>query len=269
MGDFDKLIYSILSTNRYDFLIYERYACIDALEIQGKGLSELFDMVKGDWGSNPPAFLKHDHIPEHQRAFSILLRPGNNLYAIRLDPKIDCQFGDMSSPIRLFSEHFFNEFVTDVALHNSNGDTITDFMNPDNDLSVLEDFHTVTFRVNLVPPAHDPEPPIGGNTVSNAILSSDGDGGDDHDGDHDHDHDHDADFTLALPFHFNLYDSKLKVPIWVADAFSSDPGYKNLKWHGKVHPSLKAFWHGKVHPKANMVWHGKVHPNVNGFLIFE
>ena len=239
MAVFENFIMYNLSMNSTEQLCFDGYERVQSGINNETNLSQLFSADDGKWGFNPPAFLRHDHIRSNQRAFSVLLMPGTNLYAIRLDPKLKCQFGEKSSPIRLFSEAFYDGVITDITLWNAAGDQIRDFSGTKNEQ--LKDYNVVTFKVD-----HAAALELQKNAFGKFLNTKQINGHDVERTKHGQIGGHaEEDRVFAIPFYFNLYDIESQVPIWVLNDHEIDGD------------AFKGFWHGKAHP------------NSNSFLIFE
>jgi hypothetical protein len=245
MININNIILYQLDTNKYDNLYYNKY--LKKIINNGENASNILEKFIEDdsmaAGGNPPAAIKHWHIHETQRMFSLLIEPGNNIYVIRLSDKLTddlhIQFGYGVSPITLFSPGFSHEFINDCQLRNNKNCTVTDFINKSD--KGLDGFNWVIFRI-------DRESVID-RLEAAAKLAKDKHDKDKYDDDHKHDSGHDRSTKeigqFAIPFYFNLYDKYAGIPIWVLNDHEH--------------------WPNPIKPK----FHGGAHPNSNGFLMLE
>jgi hypothetical protein len=236
MTAFETIIFHNLSMNKKEMMIFDKYQ-IEEYDMEDDFCNKVYG--KGNsWGTNPPALLKHDHIDVSQRNFSILLRPGNNYYAVFLDPKIQCQFGNGEFPVGIFSARFYRGLglIQDVKLWKKGVDkplTESEVLKI-SDLTTLRGYDLLTFRV------HYEETFTALTAIKHEALHKKAEAHDEVLGDGDGHHDEDE-HRFAIPFYFNLYDVDSGVPIWVLNNHEHDDRALKARWHGKVHPNSNAF----------------------------
>jgi hypothetical protein len=241
MVNIDNIVLYELDTNKYDNLYYSKYLkkAVNTGDDVSKILKKYVVDDSMDAGGNPPAAIKHWHIHETQRIFSLLIEPGNNIYAIRLSDRLTdylyIQFGYGTPPITLFSPDFSYEFINDCELRNKKNHSVTDFINKTD--KGLDGFNWLIFRIDRKSVIERLE--------AAAKLAKDKYDKNKYDDDHKHDSGRDRSAKeigqFAIPFYFNLYDKSAGIPIWVLNDHEHWPNPIKAAFHGGAHPNSNGF----------------------------
>jgi hypothetical protein len=193
--------------------VFDRYLKIPdpGPNVDGSLSVGLVESVQSGEHQKPP-IEHHDHIGEVQRNFSILVEPGNNIYAVSLDPDIKCIFGPNAPPIGIFSADYYKDIVTEITSRSQ---------------------EVLTFRIDYSHALAGLRGAIGEFWTDQDHSDEDG---------HHHPKSAQEVRNFAIPFFFNLYDKETNIPIWVLNNHDNS-GHSRLKprWHGKVHPNSNAY----------------------------
>lgn len=217
MHNIDNIIFYRLAMDEEN-AVFDKYLKIPAPAHDAEALTtmagEFMSDTQNSGAAKPPPIEHHEHISKVQRDFSILVKPGNNLYVIGLATGIECKFGPNAPPIGIFSADYYRDMVTDITML-SDG-LLTFMIDYDKSITGLRRAMAEFWQVRQLDKKRDDGNP---HSMSPDEMK-----------------------IFAIPFFYNLYDKDTGIPIWVLNNHdNTDHHVVKPLWHGKVHPNLNAY----------------------------